>query len=103
MKRKFSILLAIVFTMAIFSGCGAKEGTQSSANANSTEDENVVKVIATTFAAYDWAKNVANGSEFVMPEGGNPIVGEEITVVGRFEEYDEDGMKYVHLVDATLE
>lgn len=45
----------------------------------------------------------ANGIEFVMPDNGNPIVGEEITVVGRFEDYEEDGIKYVHLVDVALE
>ena len=66
MKRKFSILLAIVFAMAIFNGCGIKENAQNGVDANSTKEKSASHVIATTFAAYDWARNVANGSDGIQ-------------------------------------
>ena len=44
----------------------------------------------------------ANGIEFVMPEGENPVVGEDITVTGVFEKYMEGEYAYYHLVDAVI-
>ncbi len=50
----------------------------------------------------------SQGLEFVLkgepkyPEG-YPKEQDEISVVGRFETYDEDGVVYCHLVDAEIE
>ncbi|MBR0092707.1 MAG: hypothetical protein IJP92_13515 [Lachnospiraceae bacterium] len=50
----------------------------------------------------------ANGIEFVRsgdysyPEDF-PEIGEEIIVTGIFEIYEENGLKYIHLADATME
>ena len=48
----------------------------------------------------------AQGIEFVPAEGEAapaPQEGEEIVVTGRLERYEEYGLLYLHLVDATLE
>lgn len=44
----------------------------------------------------------ANGIEFLPPEGTDLTAGEEITVIGTFEKYYEDGYLYCHLVDTTV-
>ncbi|MGN1015146.1 MAG: hypothetical protein ACI4PM_07310 [Butyricicoccus sp.] len=47
------------------------------------------------------------GLEFVLKGGSDdpndyPEIDDEITVVGTFETYDEDGVTYCHLVDANV-
>lgn len=44
----------------------------------------------------------ANGIEFLPPEDANLTAGEEITVIGTFEKYYEDGYLYCHLVDTKV-
>lgn len=52
----------------------------------------------------DAAACCQQGLEFVLKEEGEPLrPGEEITVTGTFETYDEDGLLYCHLVDAVLD
>ena len=45
----------------------------------------------------------ASGIEFLMPDRGNPTVGNEITVMGTFESYLEDSDVYYRLVDTTVQ
>ncbi|MDY3711615.1 MAG: hypothetical protein SO044_04270 [Agathobaculum sp.] len=50
----------------------------------------------------------SQGLEFVLAgepayPDGYPALGEEITVVGEFQTYPEDGFTYYHLVNATIE
>lgn len=56
----------------------------------------------------DAAACCSQGLEFVLAGENNypddyPEVGNEVTVVGTFEMYEEDGFQYSHLVDAVIE
>ncbi len=45
----------------------------------------------------------AQGIEYVLSEGQSyPADGEDATVTGRFESYDEEGTTWYHLVDASV-
>ena len=45
----------------------------------------------------------AQGMEFVLQEGMEyPEMETDITVVGTFQLYDENGTTYCHLVDASI-
>ncbi len=57
---------------------------------------------------YDAMACCAQGIEFVLGNGAvypddYPELNSEITVTGTFETYDENGITYIHLVEATLE
>ena len=51
----------------------------------------------------DAAACCAQGTEFVLKEGEEyPEMESDITVVGTFQLYDENGSTYCHLVDASI-
>ncbi len=45
----------------------------------------------------------AQGMEFILADENYPEMESDITVVGTFQTYMEDGTQYCHLVDAVLE
>ena len=56
----------------------------------------------------DAAACCAQGIESVWKSGGRyteayPNMGDEVTVIGRFEQYQEEGYSGIHLVDADVE
>lgn len=51
----------------------------------------------------DAAACCAQGMEFILTDGEYPEMESDITVVGTFQTYMEDGTQYCHLVDAVLE
>ena len=60
-----------------------------------------------TCIIFDATACCSQGIEFVLAGDAGaeayPPVDTEITVTGTFQTYDENGMLYCHLVDATLE
>lgn len=45
----------------------------------------------------------AQGMEFILTDDNYPEMESDITVVGTFQTYTENGTQYCHLVDAVLE
>lgn len=45
----------------------------------------------------------AQGMEFILSDGNYPEMESDITVVGTFQTYMENGTQYCHLIDAVLE
>lgn len=65
-------------------------------------DENTGAVYRVCMIA-DAAACCAQGMEFVLKEGEEyPEMESDITVVGTFQLYDENGTTYCHLVDASI-
>ena len=50
MKKLLYLVLSLALILCLFSGCGSKEKTEA--------DDGKIKVVATVFPAYDWAREI---------------------------------------------